>query len=263
MSQANKRRRFQNTDDDCEQTRHIADFNSRLHNINNLLDVEDCVQDSNDLAIDVPLYNSAAAINHFNNVLHSLQNGAGCSDLLANSVLDTADIDRLVREGGTYVEYTITPRPKFNSLILHRPFNFRTLETADMAAYVEQIHNTLVDIVEFSKTLAGENGVFNITLRGGSLTMDVNVMLTPENGYSVESFLGAIERVLQSNAKIMTDDNLELTVSITRCVNGGAYRKLRDLVHNDIIRKNKMNLFCPTNITNKLCFAICLAHSEP
>ena len=45
--------------------------------------------------------------------------------------------------------------------------------------------------------------------------MDVNLMLVPENGYSVESFLGAIERVLQSNAKIMTDDNLELTVSIT------------------------------------------------
>ena len=58
----------------------------------------------------------------------------------------------------------------------------------------------------------------------------------------------------------MTDDNLELTVSITRCKNGGAYRKLRDLVHNDIIRKNKMNLFYPTNITNKLCLAICLAH---
>ena len=37
----------------------------------------------------------------------------------------------------------------------------------------------------FSKTLAGENSVFNITLRGGSLTTDVNVTLTPENGYSV------------------------------------------------------------------------------
>ena len=51
-----------------------------------------------------------------------------------------------------------------------------------------------------------------------------------------------------SNAKIMTDDNLELTVSITRSKNGGVYRKLRDLVHNNVIRKNKMNLFCPSNI---------------
>ena len=51
-------------------------------------------------------------------------------------------------------------------------------------------------------------------------------MLTLGNGYSVESFLGAIERVLQTYAKITTDDNLELTVSITRYKNGGVYRKL-------------------------------------
>ena len=114
--------------------------------------------------------------------------------------------------------------------------------------------------MEFSKTLVGENGVFNITLRGGSLTTDVNVMLTQENGYSVESLLGAIERVLQSNEKILTDDNLELTVSITWSKNGGVYRKLRDLLHNDVIRKNKIHLLCPSNITNKLRFAICLAH---
>ena len=88
-------------------------------------------------------------------------------------------------------------------------------------------------------------------------------MLTPENGYSVESFLGAIERVLQSNAKIMTDDNLELTVSITWSKNGGVYRKLRDIVHNDIIRKNKINLFCPSNITNKLFRDLSRSLSEP
>ena len=91
-------------------------------------------------------------------MLHTLQNGAGCTDLSSNSILDTADIHRLVREGGIYGEYTIVPRPQFNSLILHYPFNFRTLETADMAAYVEHIHNTLGDIVEFENPNGGKRG---------------------------------------------------------------------------------------------------------
>ena len=107
----------------------IADFNNRLHGINNLLDVEKCVQDSNDLVIDVPIYKSAEDITYFNNMLHTLQNGAGCSDLSSNSILDTADIDRLVRDGGIHGEYTIAPSPQLHSLISHRPFNFRTLET--------------------------------------------------------------------------------------------------------------------------------------
>ena len=111
MSQVNKCRKLQNTDDECEQSMPIADFNNRLHAINNLLDVEECVQDSNDLAIDVPIYNLPDDINYFNNMLHTLQNSADCTNLSSNSILDTADIDRLAREGGIYGEYTIVPRP--------------------------------------------------------------------------------------------------------------------------------------------------------
>ena len=88
----------------------------------------------------------------------------------------------------------------------------------------------MCDIVVFSKTLAGENCVFNITLRGGSLTTDVNeTESTPENGYAVECFF---ERMLQSNTQIMVDDNLELTLSITCSKSGGVYRKLLGLAHN-------------------------------
>ena len=67
-----------------------------------------------------------------------------------------------------------------------------------------------------SRTLAGENGILNITLRGPSLTGDVNVMLTPVNGYGLDYLIEAIEKVLQSNADILTDQSLELTVAIAR-----------------------------------------------
>ena len=88
-----------------------------------------------------------------------------------------------------------------------------------------------------------------MTLRRGSLATDVNTMLTPENGYAVKCFFDSIERVLQNNTQIMVDDNLELTVSIlTHNKNGGAYRKLRELAHKEVICKNWMHSFCPSNI---------------
>src|SRR4029434_8919556 len=57
----------------------------------------------------------------------------------------------------------------------------------------------------------------------------------------------------------MADQSLEVTVTIIRSRNGGAYRKLRDLAHNEVIRKKRMNLFIPINTTNNLCFAHCIA----
>lgn len=88
--------------------------------------------------------------------------------------------------------------------------------------------------------LADENGVLNITLRWSGLTADVNAIL--------------------SCHLIMTDDSLELIVSITWSKNGVVYRKLRDRAHYEVISKNRLNLFCPSNISNYLCFTICLAH---
>ena len=128
----------------------------------------------------------------------------------------------------------------------------------DMAAYMGHIHDTLSGIVDVSRTLDGENGLLNITLRGNSLTSDVNVMLTPANGYGLEHLVNAIEKVLQSNAAILTDHSLELKVAIARSRNGGGgpRRKLRDLAHDEVIKQKRMHLFSPINRSNNLCFAV-------
>ncbi len=51
-------------------------------------------------------------------------------------------------------------------------------------------------------------------------------------------------------------------MSIARSKHGGARRKIQGLAHDQVLAKNRLNLFMPLNITeeNNLCFAICLAH---
>ncbi len=56
------------------------------------------------------------------------------------------------------------------------------------------------------------------------------------------------------------DSALQLCVSVARNRQGGGHRKLTDLAHNTVIQKNKMNLFVPKNITDTMCFSICLAN---
>ncbi|XP_076873809.1 uncharacterized protein LOC143523314 isoform X1 [Brachyhypopomus gauderio] len=176
-----------------------------------------------------------------------------------NFGLSAGNIADLVRDGGVVNDYTVVPRTRFNSIVLHRSLNLRDAPTTDLASYAVYIHNVLSEIVAFSRTLAGDGGVIDITLRGSSLTSDVNAVLSSRDGYSVDQFSDAIERVMQSNNCIKTDDSLVLTVSIAMGKNGGVRRKLRDLVHDQVIKKNRLNLFCPTNVSNNMCFAICVA----
>ncbi|XP_048008700.1 uncharacterized protein LOC125243250 [Megalobrama amblycephala] len=177
-----------------------------------------------------------------------------------NMGLTQGEIDSLVRDGGIVHEYTVIPRARFNGLEIHRLINLRQISSTDLAVYSTFLHDLLAEIVSFSRLLAGDGGVINITLRGSSLTSDVDALLSPQNNYDPDLFINQLEKILQSNSDVTVDEALDLRVSIAMCKNGGARRKMRDLLHNQVISKNRMNLFCPTNITNNLCFTICLAH---
>ncbi len=107
--------------------------------------------------------------------------------------------------------------------------------------------------------MAGENGFMNVSLHGESLPTDINAVLTPDNNHDVNTFIDQIERAVQSNADVGCDSALQLCVSVACNRQGGVRRTLSDLAHNMVIQKNKMNLFAPKNITNNMCFSICLA----
>ncbi|MGL5117767.1 MAG: hypothetical protein ACRC7H_00950, partial [Plesiomonas shigelloides] len=120
------------------------------------------------------------------------------NETMTDTSLD--ETQRLVRDGGRVGEYTVVPRRKFNSLEVHRILNLRSITTTDMADYVTFLHESLSEIVSFSRQLAGDGRLINITLRGPSLTSDVNSILSSANNYSVTILEDQIEKIMQSNS---------------------------------------------------------------
>ncbi|XP_056591324.1 uncharacterized protein LOC130431856 isoform X1 [Triplophysa dalaica] len=196
-----------------------------------------------------------------------LQTGDGEINNSAEQVPDNPldlsqnDLDTLRCTGGNVADYTIVPRPFFNGLEIHRNMNLREIASTDLAAYTIFVQDALSEIVSFSRQLGGEGSFINISLRGPSLKSDVNALLRPGNDDDERHFVDQFESVVQSNAQVMVDDSLQLHVSIARSrQGGGTRRKITDIAHDEVLKRKRMNLFSPCNMTNNLCFAICLAH---
>ncbi len=190
----------------------------------------------------------------------SNDDASGYDPLAPDMGLSQNSIDRLIREGGRVGDFTIVPRPRFNGLEIRRTLNFREIAADDYAAYDIFLQDILNEIIEFSRLMASEDGFMNVSLQGERLLTDINAVLTPDNNHDISTLVDQIERAIQSNTDVGYDSALELCVSVARNKQGGTRRKLSDLAHNMIIRKNKMNLFVPKNIADNMCFSICLAH---
>ncbi|KAF4073592.1 hypothetical protein AMELA_G00244950 [Ameiurus melas] len=135
-------------------------------------------------------------------------------------------IESIVREGGSVGGYTVVPRPRFNGLEILRCINMRVITAPDLAAYTLFLQDLMSEIVSFSRLLAGDGGLINITLRGPSLPSDVNAVLSPDNDYDLHIFTQQLENIMQSNSDVRADECLDLNVSIARGKHGGAYLKI-------------------------------------
>ncbi|XP_051741381.1 uncharacterized protein LOC127507995 [Ctenopharyngodon idella] len=185
-------------------------------------------------------------------------NDAGSSS--GTSLPSRADIAALLDRGGTVNGYRVLPRPRFNSVELQRSMNLREINSTDLAAYHIFFHDTMAEVVSLARHIGGDGSVINLTLKGPNLKSDVTGVLTPSNNYDVNIFIDQISRILQSDDQLMSDDQIEIQANIAmNRQGGGTRRKLVDLSLNEVIKRKKMSLFCPMNVSNKLCFSICLA----
>ncbi|XP_067291546.1 uncharacterized protein [Pseudorasbora parva] len=180
--------------------------------------------------------------------------------LMPNINLNQDEIRRLATEGGTFGEFTVVARPRFNGLEIHRTLNPGDIATTDLAAYNILLNTILDEIVTFSRLMAGDTGYINISLTGANLPTAINAVLTPENNHNADLFIDQIERAAQSNKEVSNDTQMNFRISIAMDRSGGARRKITDLAITETIRKNKMNLFCPINVEDNMCFSYCLAH---
>lgn len=190
----------------------------------------------------------------------SQPSASGNVDPTTQTRLSRTDVDRLIREGGDVNGYHVLPRPRFNSLTLRRTTNLREINSTDLASYHIRLHDMLTGIVNFAREFDQNSPVINITLTAPSLQTPVIGILTHGNNYDVDGFMDQIERVLQSNDRLLSDQTVEFEASVAmNRQGGGRRRKLVDLAVDEVIKRKKTSLFCPTNISNNLCFSICLA----
>ncbi len=169
------------------------------------------------------------------------------------SRLSRTEIDTLIREGGL-------PRPRFNSVSLRRSMNLREINSTDLASYHTSLHGMLSEIVAFAREIGRDAPVINMTMSAPTLQTPISGVLTPGNDYDVDSLMDQFERVLQSNEQLLSDDAVEIDAAVAmNRQGGGRRRKLTDLAVDQVIQKKKTNLFCPINLSNQLCFSICLA----
>nr|XP_021323064.1 uncharacterized protein LOC110438038 isoform X1 [Danio rerio] len=170
------------------------------------------------------------------------------------------DIETLLRDGGNVNEYHVLPRPRFNSVSLRRTLNMSEIRSQDLASYHIRLHDTMDDIVSFARQIGGDGSVINLCLRTPTLKSDVNAVLTPGNNYDVNLFTDQIAKILQSDDRLSANETVEIEAEVVMNRLGGGRRKLTDLAFDQVIKRKKTSLFIPTNISNKLCFSICIAH---
>ncbi|KAL1252652.1 hypothetical protein QQF64_017345 [Cirrhinus molitorella] len=169
-----------------------------------------------------------------------------------------ANIDSAIRSGGTINGYRVSPRPRFNSADLHQTMNMREIMSTDLASCHLSLHNTMAEI---ARNIGGDGAVINLNLNSLRLRDPVNAVLSPGNNYDVNLFTDQIEKIVQSNDSLSADDAVEIEASVVMSRQGGGRRrKLTDLALDQVIKRKKMCLFSPINISNKLCFSLCLAH---
>ncbi|XP_048025642.1 uncharacterized protein LOC125254846 [Megalobrama amblycephala] len=176
------------------------------------------------------------------------------------SALPRSDIDTLIRQGGMINGYRVLPRPRFNSIQLRRLMNLKDINSTDLAAYHIFLHNAFDDIVSHARDIGGEACVNNLTLSAPTLKSPVSAVLSDGNNYDTDIFTDQIAKVLQSSNRLMSEDSVEIEANVAMNRRGGGRRKLTDLALDQVIKRKKMSLFCPTNVSNNLCFSICLAH---
>ncbi|XP_035239706.1 uncharacterized protein LOC118208867 isoform X1 [Anguilla anguilla] len=183
-------------------------------------------------------------------------NPQGSDDVHAAAANSNDDDDGVVTCGPDMV---VVQRPSFNCVEIRQRFNFASLHDVDS---YEDFYNVLLNLLDHvlyrAMQLARPNDVLQLELRGDTLSEGVSIIA---NGASVDldTFLGMVGDLVQSNFEILSDDTLELVVQIVQNPNGGVRRKIATCLRNEILRKKLRHLFVSHNVENNLCFAICLS----
>ncbi|XP_077961146.1 uncharacterized protein LOC144382995 [Gasterosteus aculeatus] len=157
---------------------------------------------------------------------------------------------------------TVTMRemPSFNAFELRQGVDFRNVDLTDLEQIPYMVREIVAGVIDRAVEASPAGSVLNVLLRGPSLASDIQAVLRVNESYNSDLFMEQIAQVIQSNDETITDDELELVITVAKNRNGGGYLKLANVPYDVILSKKGRFLHTPDNTDNNLCFSLCLAH---
>ena len=104
----------------------------------------------------------------------------------------------------------------------------------------------LTGLIEQCANDVPDGSVMNVCLRGPSLASDIHNVLRMGDDTNADLFLEHIAQVRQSNDTSLTDDSLEVVVSVAHNRGGGVRLKLCGIPYDEILKRKGQSLYIPS-----------------
>ncbi|XP_056902762.1 uncharacterized protein LOC130533410 [Takifugu flavidus] len=149
----------------------------------------------------------------------------------------------------------------FNAWRTRRSFNIPTRgNVPDIATFYRDVTGVISELVDVARRHSSRNDLIQLEVVGENVHNHVTVAVDEQGENILPAFNGMLDRIVQSNGIISSDENIEFILHVVQNPGGGAKRKMEKTLDCEIIDKKRRHLFIVDNRDNQLCFAISLAH---
>lgn len=157
-------------------------------------------------------------------------------------------------------EEGVRRRDVFDNIEFRQLLNVSPPQDPDFASFYRNVVEEFQRAVERAATLAGPRDLVQVELRGESLQSSVS-MIRRDGAESLDQFQTLLDKLVQSNVELPTDQTLEVVVQIVRNPAGGMgqKRKLKTLMESEILKKKGRFLYVVNNAETQTCFSINVA----
>ncbi|XP_027865466.1 uncharacterized protein LOC114139628 [Xiphophorus couchianus] len=165
------------------------------------------------------------------------------------------------QQGGNLDQNQRIERQRFNNIEIRRSLSITppTHAVPDIAEFYTTVMNVLTDLANTARSIAERNDFVQLELVWDNISHHINISVT-DNDAILPAFEEFLDELVQSNAELPSESNLELILQIVKNPTGGVKRKAEKTLECELINKKRRHLYIVENTGNKLCFATSLAH---
>nr|XP_061780265.1 uncharacterized protein LOC133571794 [Nerophis lumbriciformis] len=152
-------------------------------------------------------------------------------------------------------------REVFNNVELKSVLPFpQNSGVTDYATFYRRVMGNLENLTNRVVEEARPNDIVQLEFIGDRARKHASFTFQNDGGEVMNAFQNVLDLLVQSNAEIMNDDEIQVVVQVIHNPRGGVRRKAETLLEHELYKKKARYLYKPNNVNNHLCFAISLAH---